>query len=220
MSTPAERPDTARFEEGRLPIEVIVVWDADGGWHAAAVYHRTGDSPVMIHPQWSEPLSWVIKPWEYFSERLRDGQGGNGYNYDVWGFEVATEEDIAPVVTAREAEVVVATHGPMGESAGTLLSDQPDGTARIIPFLVLADEVGDAYLVATEFLSSGPPAEVRTEAGQPVDPVPFRIGGALATQRSPRLAAHPPRALSRGVGRRHAPGRGRRLRRLRRRPSP
>ena len=166
-------PATAAFEEGRLPVDVIVVWDAAGGWHAATVYYRTGDGPMMVHPRWAEPLEWVIKPWEYFSERLRDGRGGNGYDYDVRGFEVATEEDIAPVITAWEAEAVAATHGPMGETAGTFLSDQPSGPSRIIPFVLLADDVGQGYLVTTGLLAGADPGEVHTEAGQPIDPVPF-----------------------------------------------
>jgi hypothetical protein len=98
-------PEAAPFEAGRFPVEVIVVWDDGGGWHAATVYYRTTGGPVTVHPEWPEPLSWVTNPWEYFSERLRDGQGGNGYNYDVWGFEVAAPDDIAAVVSAWEADV-------------------------------------------------------------------------------------------------------------------
>lgn len=111
-------PEIAGFEAGRFPVEALVVWDAAGGWHAATVLHRTGAGPVMVHPQWSEPFTLAPTPWEYLAERVRDGRGGNGYDYDVWGFEVADPADIASVITAWEADV--ATKGPFIQIVGTL----------------------------------------------------------------------------------------------------
>jgi hypothetical protein len=105
-------PAISPFQSGQFPVEVIVVWDADGGWHAATVLYRTRQGPVTVHPNWCEPFTLAADPWKYLAERVREGRGGNGYDYDVWGFEVATEADIAPVVTAWEAEVV-ATGSPI-----------------------------------------------------------------------------------------------------------
>ena len=161
----------ADFEAGRFPVEVIVVWDADGGWHAATVYYRTGDGPVAVHPQWAEP-SWATRPWEYFSERLRDGQGGNGYNYDVWGFEAASEDHIASVVNAREAEVQAAPSGPIPHVVTSWsIADPEDLTLRPDPVINAEVNVPEAEEAPVEttppVLVSRTPAPDWLRAGLP-----------------------------------------------------
>lgn len=172
-------PAYASFGKHRFPVEVIVVWRLAGGWHLSTLLYRGPDGPVNVHslstetfgdPETTEPE----QEWAYLEERLHEGRGGNGYTYEVEGFEVAEVVDIGPVVTARAAEVVAATLGPMGETAGTMIVDQPgNAPVTVMPFVALTDDAGHRFLVATQHLDSAWPCEVRIEGGEPVDLVPF-----------------------------------------------
>lgn len=172
-------PAYASFGEHRLPVEVIMVWRIQGGWHLSTLLYRGPDGPVSVHPLSTESFGHArtTEPdveWAYLAERLLEGRGGNGYTYEVEGFEVAETADIDPIVTARAAEIVAATHGPMGEIAGTMIAHQPGSApVTVIPFVALTDDVGDSFLVATEHLAGSEPCVVRTEAGETVDPVTF-----------------------------------------------
>lgn len=172
-------PAFASFGEHRFPIEAVVVWRIQGGWHLSTLLYRGREGPVNVHPLSTESFgdpgtSEPEQQWAYLAERLKEGRGGNGYTYEVEGFEVAEPSDIGPIVTARAAEVVAATHGPMGEIAGTMIADDPGSApVTVIPFVALTDDAGDFFLVATEHLDSAWPCEVRTEGGKSVDPVTF-----------------------------------------------
>ncbi|MGI8808703.1 MAG: hypothetical protein ACR2KK_12815, partial [Acidimicrobiales bacterium] len=172
-------PAYASFGEHRLPVEVIMVWRIQGGWHLSTLLYRSRDGPVSIHPLSTESFgdAGTTEPdveWAYLAERLYEGRGGNGYTYEVEGFEVAEMAEIEPIVMARAAQIVAATHGPMGEIAGTMIADQPGSApVTVIPFVALTDDVGDCFLVATAHLADSEPCVVRTEAGETVDPVDF-----------------------------------------------
>ena len=171
-------PPSAGFESGALPFDVIVTWRKDGGWRVSSVLVRQASDPPRRHPPWLEPFSPSDDPpdlfleWEYLADRVRTGQGGNGYSFELSGFEVAELDDVAPVVNALAAEAVAATHGPLGEVAGTILFDQPAGEGTVImPVVLLRDDRGDVALVLTD-VSSEP--SVRIVAGPEVDARPFQ----------------------------------------------
>ncbi|MDQ6798497.1 MAG: hypothetical protein M3011_10865 [Actinomycetota bacterium] len=172
-------PAYASFGEHRFPIEAIVKWRIDGGWHLSTLLYRGSDGLVNVHPLSTESFGddRTAEPeveWTYLAERLHEGRGGNGYTYEVEGFEVADMADIDPIVTARAAEIVAATHGPMGEDAGTMIVNQSGSTpVTVIPFVALTDDVGDRFLIVTDHLAGFEPCEVRTEGGEPVEPVTF-----------------------------------------------
>lgn len=167
---------TAAFESGALPIDVIVVWRNAGGWHASTVLHRNGGEPPKRHPRWPEPFlsdgDQVDKEWHYLADRIRTGHGGNGYSYELTGFETDSIENIGVAVTAMAAEVVAASEGPFGEIAGTILFDQPgDKTIVVMPFVVLPDDRGHTALVAA---GNHDDPNVSGPAGPPIEPIPFR----------------------------------------------
>ncbi|MDQ6798146.1 MAG: hypothetical protein M3011_09045 [Actinomycetota bacterium] len=172
-------PAYAGFGERRFPVEVIVVWRISGGWHLSTLLYRSHDGPVAIHPLSTEPFDSSSSPrqpdveWSYLAERLQEGRGGNSYTYEVEGFEVADLAHIESIVTARAAEIVAATFGPMGEIAGTMITDRGSAATTVIPFVVVMDDSGDRFLVATQHLGASTPCEVRTEAGKPTDQVTF-----------------------------------------------
>lgn len=104
-------PAYTSFGEHRFPVEVIVVWRIAGGWHLSTLLYRGRDGPVNVHPLSTETFGdfGTTEPeqeWAYLAERLYEGRGGNGYTYEVEGFEVAEIADIDPIVTARAAEIV------------------------------------------------------------------------------------------------------------------
>jgi len=172
-------PAYADFGDHRLPIEVIVVWRIGGGWHLSTLLYRTEADRVSIHPLSTEPFfdasgTGPEAEWGYLAERLHEGRGGNGYTYEVNGFEVAEVAHISPIVMAWAAEVVAATHGPMGETAGTMIAEHPGSVpTAVVPFVALTDDSGDRFLVATGQLATSTPCDVRTEVGRLVDPVTF-----------------------------------------------
>jgi hypothetical protein len=144
-----------------FPVQVIAVWQRADAWHVGTVLYKDGGSVDVLEP-WNRPCFGVPPAswndvWEYLAERVRDGSGGNGYSYELDAFEVGRCEDIAPLVIALAAEAVPATHGPLGETAGTLIFDgAPQGSAGVMPFVLLADDRGHEALVATS-----PRAELR-----------------------------------------------------------
>lgn len=174
-------PATAQFESLTFPVAVIVVWrhrHHDDGWHAETVLYRDG-SAVAAQPPWEEPfLDSPPRPWadlwEYLAERVREGRGGNAYTYEIEAFEVADPSHITPLVTARATEIAGASHGPFGETAGTILfGDSPDDCSIVMPFVLLANDRGQDALVATTSLDQLGEASVRAEQGMLVDPVAF-----------------------------------------------
>ena len=132
----------------------------------------------MAHAPWQEPFLGappepLAKLWDYLAERVREGRGGNAYSYEIEAFEVAHRSHIAPLVTARAAQIVVATHGPFGETAGTILfHDSADVGAVLMPFLLLPDDRGHQALVATALAKPGE-VHVRREHGLPVAAIGF-----------------------------------------------
>jgi len=125
-------PPSATFESGVFPVEVIIIWTNEGGWHAGTVLSRIGADQPVAHAPWDRPFIFHDTPgqweqtWRYVAGRVRDGSGGNGYTYELEPFEIAYIGDIESAVTAREAEVVAASHGPFGEIAGTILPGEGD----------------------------------------------------------------------------------------------
>ncbi len=130
-------------------VEVIVVSRAAGGWHVSCVYYKEPGCPPVCHPMSKEP--WAPETgaaWQYLKARCDEGQGGNGYTYEVAGLAVPSVQDIEPAVTGMAAEMVAATHGPLGEVSGTLLLDEVEnGAAVALPFVVLSDDRGNRFLV-------------------------------------------------------------------------
>ena len=171
---------TEESESGRWAVEVIVIWRAQGGWRPATVMYRRGQSEVRVHPRWQEPfLDTPPKPWcwawEYSTERIRDGRGGNGYTYELEAFEVEDVFDIDQVVFASAAEAVASTHGPYGEVGGTLmLSHSPEEAPLAIPFVVLPDDRGHHALVVAGALKEPCECTVRIDGGPTVEMVPFQ----------------------------------------------
>jgi hypothetical protein len=168
-------PARAAFESGSFPVEVIVTWQSEGGWHVASVLVRSSGCNPVRQPPWTEPF-WddadVSAEWEYLAERVRSGQGGNIYSYELSGFEVADVEHVAPIVNAFAAEAVAATYGPMGEVAGTILFDQPAGEGTVVmPVVLLRDDRGDDALVLT---GTNTEASVRISTGPEVTPRRFQ----------------------------------------------
>lgn len=155
MSESADVPETGEFEGGEYPIDVIVVWRSRGGWHASSVLTRHGTAePARVAP-WVEPFDAdrpdeLVKEWEYLADRIREGRGGNGYTFELGGFSVAREPDVARVVTAMAAETVASTHGPFGEAAGTILLDPDTGkVSDAMPCVLVIAGDGQPWLVAT-----------------------------------------------------------------------
>lgn len=145
------------FDDPMLPLKVILVFRAEGGWHLQTVLCRVDDGYVTYLPPYNEPWSdqGSTDDWHYFSERVLDGRGGNAYTYEVEGFAANIDDDIESVVWARAAEVVVSTGGPLGEVAHTLTFGEGEETVSM-PFVVLPDEESDHMLVATDAVSDGP----------------------------------------------------------------
>jgi hypothetical protein len=132
----AALPLAAPFNAGLLPVSVIVVWSNDDGWRVTTVATRADKGPVVFVPPWIDiPLGYdentIDRMWGYLAERIVDGSGGNGYTYEVEGFEVGDDSDVAPHVYARAAEAAAATHGPLGEIAGTLNSQRRSCRAAV-----------------------------------------------------------------------------------------
>jgi hypothetical protein len=144
-------PAVGDFEDPGLPLKVILVFVADGGWHLQSVLLRTGDGHVTYLPPYSEPWSerGSTRDWQYLSERIVEGRGGNGHTYEVEGFAANVDDDIEAVVTARAAEVVASSGGPLGEIAHTISFAEGEETVSM-PFVVLPDEEHDHMLVATD----------------------------------------------------------------------
>lgn len=150
-------PASAPLGTGRYPVSgVVVVTSAEGGWHVSGVLYRQGDGEIEVHPDWpqrwvSDPLTPLREEWNYLANRVLDGSGGNGYTYELTGFEVEIPEHIDTVVTAMAAELVASTHGPFGEIAGTFNSaDSTDDDFAAMPFVVLGNGDGTHALVATD----------------------------------------------------------------------
>lgn len=145
-------PGQDEFEAGTLLVQVLLVWESDGGWHPTTVLYRVEDGPALAVGPWTEAFLDMDQDtaWTYLAERVREGRGGNGYTYEVVGFSVAQPSDIAPIIYARAGEAVVATYEPMGEVAGTIVEGvQSRPESLIVPFVVLVDNRGDMSLVAT-----------------------------------------------------------------------
>jgi len=173
-SEPGGLPATGPFESGSLPIDVIIVWLREGGWDPSTVLSRIGTSEVVAHTLWAEPFlsgapgSWE-GAWAYLADRIREGRGGNAQSYELDAFAVAAIGDIAPVVTARAAEIAAATHGPLGEPAGTLILGETESQQSIaMPFLLLPKGPGYA-LVATGHLDDPGCVEVYLQGGSATD---------------------------------------------------
>ena len=87
------KPASAPFESNTFPVQVIVVYGSEGGWHVNTVLCRDGDGPVTPVAPWTQPW-WPDDPdgtrsWDYLAERIRDGSGGNGISYEIQAYEVA-----------------------------------------------------------------------------------------------------------------------------------
>jgi hypothetical protein len=190
-------PQWAVFGSGCYATAAIVITRPEGGWHVTGVLHRTADGPVQLHPSW--PERWASGPdaasveveWNYLANRILDGRGGNYYSYEIEGFEVADPSDIGPLVNAREAEIVVSTHGPLGEIGGTFDTAYTiDGV--IMSFVVLMDDRGYPALVATDAADSIP-CSVSPEGGTLLLPVAFESvadwqrSGALSWRLDPEV---------------------------------
>lgn len=153
---------------------MIIVWLREGGWDPSTVLSRIGTSEVVAHTLWAEPFlsgapgSWE-GAWAYLADRIREGRGGNAQSYELDAFAVAAIGDIAPVVTARAAEIAAATHGPLGEPAGTLILGETESQQSIaMPFLLLPKGPGYA-LVATGHLDDPGCVEVYLQGGSATD---------------------------------------------------
>lgn len=147
----ADVPLFGRLGEGGFPVQVLVLTRPHGGWHVACVYYRVDDGDISIHPMWAQ--TWSDDPeddWTYLSDRVLTGNGGNWYSYEIEGYAVGVVADIEPLVTAREARIVAATFGPLGEVAATISAPSADPAHLVsMPFVVLPDDHGDIALVAT-----------------------------------------------------------------------
>ena len=76
-------------------------------------------------------------------------------------------------MTARAAQVVVTSHGPLGETAGTILfQDSADVGTVLMPFLLLPGDRGHQALVATALAERGD-VHVRREQGLLVGAIGF-----------------------------------------------
>jgi hypothetical protein len=152
---------------------VLVVTEREGGWRVTGVYMREPGGAVVMHPRW--PRRWsgtaeVETEWKYLAERARDGSGGNYYSWELEGYEVADTADVDILVTARAAEIVALTHGPLGETAGTIGPSWAIDIA-VMPFVVLRDDLDRPVLVA-----AGDPhrdATVTIAGGPAPGPTPF-----------------------------------------------
>lgn len=93
----------------QLPVSVIAVTRPATmkSWYVETVYVRTESEGVFLHEDWDTP--WGEAPaeelWTYFDGRIRSGSYGNFQTYELWGIEVASITDIAPVVTAYDREI-------------------------------------------------------------------------------------------------------------------
>lgn len=145
------------FDDPGLPVKVILVFRAHGGWHLASVLRRNGDGVISYLPPYNEKWSdrGTAADWDYLAERILEHRGGNAYTYEVEGFATADDADFEPVVVARAAEVVAASGGPLGEIAATVSFSDGEATVSM-PLLVLPDEEHDHMLVATDALSDSP----------------------------------------------------------------
>ena len=157
MNDSGDPPAVGDFEDPSLPLKVIMIFVADGGWHLHSVLLRNGNGHVAYLPPYSEPWSerGSTDDWRYLSERIVEGRGGNGYTYEVEGFAATVDDDIAAVVTARAAEVVASSFGPLGEAAHTISFGEGDETVSM-PFVVLPDEEHAHMLVATDAAGDSP----------------------------------------------------------------
>lgn len=174
----SDLPAWAPLGSGLLPVSAIIVWRAEGGWHAGRVLTNTEDGGVTTLPPWDEEfLDSPPRPeeglWNYLADRLEEGRGGNGYTYELDGFEAATIEDARVLTTARAAEATVASHGPMGEIAGTIITEGTDEMWAVMPFVLLIDDRGHDALVATKTNEDPDSLRVGTVDGAEVTPIPF-----------------------------------------------
>ncbi len=105
MNDSGDLPPIGDFEDPSLPLKVIMVFVADGGWHLQSVLLRNGNGHVAYLPPYSEPWSerGSTDDWRYLSERIVEGRGGNGHTYEVEGFAATVDDDIEAVV--RDWEV-------------------------------------------------------------------------------------------------------------------
>lgn len=146
------------FDDPTLPVKVILVFGADGGWHLRTVLRRNEpDGYVVYQGPYNETWSdrGATDDWRYLSERILDGRGGNGQTYEVEGFAANADADIGPAITARAAEVVASTGGPLGEIAHTVSFGEGEDVVSM-PVVVLPDEENDWMLVATDALGDSP----------------------------------------------------------------
>lgn len=145
------------FDDPTLPLKIILVFKAEGGWHLQAAMCRNDDGLVSYLPPYNE--SWsdsgATEDWDYLAERILEHRGGNAYTYEVEGFAATVDDDIESVVTARAAEVLASTGGPLGEIAQTVSFGQGKDTVSM-PFVVLPDEEDDWMLVATDAVGDSP----------------------------------------------------------------
>lgn len=169
----------AEFGSGVLPVEVLVITRPSGGWHVTGVLYRVSDGLPQLHERW--PERWTSDPetihldqeWRYLAGRVHDGSGGNYYSYEVEGFDTTSVAAIDPIVTAREAEIVVSRLGPLGEATGTLNDGYDTYNFASMPFVVLPDDRGYVALVATD-AAKGLDCTVTPAGGQPRTIVPFK----------------------------------------------
>lgn len=137
MDTPT--PISLPFGTGSLPVEILFVMTAHGGWHVEAVYFRVQGGKVQQHPHWPEGFGGALEDdplatWNYLSERYLEDNGGNGMTWDIGGFEVASVSDIAVVVGAAEAELIASPTGPL--IAGGTIAATANGVLDAMPAVV------------------------------------------------------------------------------------
>ena len=182
--------DATSGAEG-LPIEVIAVWRATGGWHLETLLYREPGGEIQTHPLSSasystDPSIPIETQWSYLAERVADGRGGNAYSWEVEGWSVATIEDIAPTALSRATLVSAATFGPLGEIKGTVLMSGPGFQPKLLmPFMILRDTKGHLALVLTDESKDPMACTVRHSSGQVISPTTFE------SHEHPKLAQAP-----------------------------
>lgn len=150
MSGPAALPKYGAFSDEAFPTRVILLFRSGGSWHLSTVLCRRGQEPPAYVGEWTEPWSdrGIVDDWRYLEERILEGRYGNGHTFEIQGFAVYSVDDAERIALASAAEVVAASHGPMGEVSGTFADNDADGMVWM-PFVVLV-EGGRVLLVATD----------------------------------------------------------------------
>lgn len=114
-------PEYTALGDGDLGVQLLAIFRAFP-WRLDAALVRERWGPPRWHEDRPSQL-WddtddLVGLWDYLLDR-----GGNGITWDLDAWTVRTTDAVGLLLTARTAEIVAATHGPLGEAIPIHLPD-------------------------------------------------------------------------------------------------